>query len=173
MAGLSFAAPNKEKRREMREDADIAEKPGKTERREVKHDAAGGGEKPAVQDQQAKFLLKLREQFDVADDAEWEVLAARIAKLADLRRGAAAGATGANVASVPNNKRSGRSPEQDALRAAVADKLPEAEVRARLSRLHDVRLQEEAKIAKAQEELRAVLTVRQEAVAVMVGLLPP
>ena len=29
-----------------------------------------------------------------------------------------------------------------------------------------------AKVAKAQEELRAVLSVRQEAIAVMFGLLP-
>jgi hypothetical protein len=31
----------------------------------------------------------------------------------------------------------------------------------------------EARLAKAQAELRAVLTVRQEAVAVLAGLLPP
>jgi tRNA A37 methylthiotransferase MiaB len=58
------------------------------------------------------------------------------------------------------------------LRAAITDKLPDAEVKSRLERLREVRKQNEAKVAKAQEELRAVLSVRQEAVAVMFGLLP-
>jgi hypothetical protein len=35
-----------------------------------------------------------------------------------------------------------------------------------------MRKDSEVKLAKAQEDLRAVLTVRQEAVAVMAGLLP-
>ena len=63
-------------------------------------------------------------------------------------------------------------PEQDSLRAAIMDKLPDAEVKSRLERLREVRKQNEAKVSKAQEELRAVLSVRQEAVAVMFGLLP-
>jgi hypothetical protein len=58
------------------------------------------------------------------------------------------------------------------LRAAITEKLPDAEVKSRLDRLREVRKQNEAKVAKAQEELRAVLSVRQEAVAVMFGLLP-
>lgn len=37
----------------------------------------------------------------------------------------------------------------------------------------DVHRQNEAKVEKAEEELRAVLTARQEAVAVVAGLLPP
>ena len=63
-------------------------------------------------------------------------------------------------------------PEQDALRAAITDKLPDAEIKSRLDRLREVRKQNEAKLTRAQEELRAVLSVRQEAVAVMFGLLP-
>ena len=58
------------------------------------------------------------------------------------------------------------------MRAAITEKLPDAEVKSRLERLREVRKQNEAKVAKAQEELRAVLSVRQEAVAVMFGLLP-
>ena len=36
---------------------------------------------------------------------------------------------------------------------AVRDKLPDAEIKARLARAHDVHRQNEAKLAKAQEEL--------------------
>jgi hypothetical protein len=39
-------------------------------------------------------------------------------------------------------------------------------------RLRESRKQNEAKLAQAQEELRAVLSVRQEAIAVLYGMLP-
>jgi hypothetical protein len=55
----------------------------------------------------------------------------------------------------------------------LTSKLPDAEIKARLARVHEVYVQDGARLAKAQEELRAVLTIRQEAVAVMAGLLPP
>jgi hypothetical protein len=63
-------------------------------------------------------------------------------------------------------------PEMDALQAAINDKAPDAEVKARLERLREVRKDNEAKLTKAQEDLRAVLSVRQEAAAVLAGLLP-
>lgn len=59
-----------------------------------------------------------------------------------------------------------------ALQAAVRDKLPEAEVKVRLAKLRETRKNDEAKLAKAQDDLRVVLSVRQEAVAVVFGLLP-
>ncbi len=65
----------------------------------------------------------------------------------------------------------GGSPEQVALTQAVADKLPDAEIKARLTKLRETRKANEAKLEKAQDELRAVLTVRQEAQAVLLGLL--
>lgn len=66
----------------------------------------------------------------------------------------------------------GGSPEAQALQAAVNDKLPEAEIKLRLARLREVRQSNESKLHKAQEDLRAVLTVRQEAIAVLLGLVP-
>ncbi|HEY1107861.1 MAG TPA: hypothetical protein VGE76_04490 [Opitutaceae bacterium] len=65
----------------------------------------------------------------------------------------------------------GGSPEQTALTQAVTDKLPDAEIKARLTKLRETRKANEAKLEKAQDELRAVLTVRQEAQAVLLGLL--
>jgi hypothetical protein len=59
-----------------------------------------------------------------------------------------------------------------ALGFAIRDKLPDAEVKTRLERLRESRKESEAKLTKAQEDLRAVLSVRQEAIAVMFGLLP-
>ena len=48
----------------------------------------------------------------------------------------------------------------------------DAEIKARLERVRGSRKTNEEKLTKAQEELRALLDVRQEAVAVMLGLLP-
>jgi hypothetical protein len=59
-----------------------------------------------------------------------------------------------------------------ALQSAIRDKLPDAEIKSRLDRVRETRKDNEAKLTKAQEELRALLTVRQEAVAVMYGMLP-
>jgi len=44
-------------------------------------------------------------------------------------------------------------------------------VKAKLAKLRESRKEKEGKLEKAQEELRAVLTTRQEAIAVMMGLL--
>lgn len=73
----------------------------------------------------------------------------------------------------PRGGRGGSSnTEMGQLQAAVRDKLPEAELKVRLAKLRETRKNDEAKLAKAQEDLRAVLTLRQEAVAVVFGLLP-
>lgn len=123
-------------------------------------------------DIQARMLAGLRNQFAVTDDAEWSLISERITRVFDLRRNAAAG--GAAFF----NSRAGRfgrgapaDPAFDALKAAVSENLPDAEIKARLARLREERKQNEARLDQAREELRAVLTVRQEAVAVMTGLL--
>lgn len=130
----------------------------------------------------AQMQERLREQFGVTDDAEWTLISERLTKLSEIRR-SAGGGMGRGGPGGPGGGPSGPSsrggrggpsgnPEQDSLRAAITEKLPDAEVKSRLERLREVRKQNEAKVAKAQEELRAVLSVRQEAVAVMFGLLP-
>jgi hypothetical protein len=129
------------------------------------------------EEMQQRMMTALREQFGVTDDAEWTLISERITKVAELRRsvnggfggmGLRAGATGGR----PNRPGAVANPDQDALRVAVTDKLPDAEVKARLARLRETRKQNEEKLTKAQEDLRSVLSVRQEAVAVLAGLLP-
>ena len=156
----------------------FAAKPGKAERREMKADGADAADakpaKPSAEDASAKVLAKLREQFEVTDDAEWELIAGRIQQVTELRR-SLTGAPSLRGGPTATDKvrRTARAGDQDALRTAVRDKLPDAELKLRLSRAHELRQQEEARLAKAQDELRSILTVRQEAVAVVAGLLPP
>ena len=147
----------------------------------------GGGRgnfDPAQMQQQQ--LAALREQFDVTDDAEWKLISDKITVVSDLRRASGGGFGGMRAmmgggAGGPGGGQNGggrggrggvASPEQDSLRQAITDKAPDAEIKSRLARLRDVRKENEAKLTKAQEDLRALLSVRQEAVAVMAGLLP-
>jgi len=170
------AKPNKAETREMKRELGAEGVEGKVGKRDDKADAPSG--KPAAGDADARMMAKLREQFDVTDDAEWALIAERIIKVSELRR-ILGGATGAKGPALGDRKKpaaraeGSMQAEQAALRAAVRDKLPDAEVKARLARVHEVYQQNEARLAKAQADLRAVLTVRQEAVAVMAGLLTP
>jgi hypothetical protein len=150
------------------------------------------------QDMQARLLTALRERLEVTDDEEWKVISDRVAKVSELRRATGGGAPmfgafggrggppgggqggPAGPGGTGGDARGGRgpgrgpggSPELAALSTAVRDKLPDAEIKSRLDRLRETRKDSEAKLTKAQEELRAVLSVRQEAVAVVFGLLP-
>jgi hypothetical protein len=148
----------------------------------------GGGERGSFnpQEMQNRMLNALRDRLEVTDDEEWKLISARIAKVTELRRATGAGLAGvggfAGRGGPPgggDNREQGRggprpggSAELAALSSAVRDKLPDAEIKSRLDRLRETRKENEAKLTKAQEELRAVLSIRQEAVAVVFGLLP-
>lgn len=141
-------------------------KPGKPDREE-KALQRSGGDQP-VRDagaESARVLTRLREAMRVTDDAEWAIISARITAVQ-----AAGGGAGAKEKAKPAG------PERaalDALRSAVRDGLPEAELQLRLARWAALQRERGATLDRARAELRAVLTVRQEAVAVLAGLLDP
>jgi hypothetical protein len=140
------------------------------------------------QDMQARMMSALRERFGVTNDDEWAVISDRLTKVSELRRASGSGmgammfgrggpgggdsrGGGDRSTSTRGSSRSGGSNDVAALQAAIQDKLPEAEIKARLDRVRELRKENEAKLVKAQEDLRAVLSVRQEAIAVLAGLL--
>lgn len=151
------------------------EKVPKEERREMKRagDLPAKEDKPRATEVKERISSRLRERLEVTDDAEWAVISERITRIEELRRATASGP----LAALDRAKRSARGEnggaEREALRSAVTDRLPDAEIRSRLARLGEAQKRDAAKLAQAQEDLRAVLTVRQEAIAVMFGLLPP
>ncbi|MBI5768855.1 MAG: hypothetical protein HZA93_13740 [Verrucomicrobia bacterium] len=140
------------------------------------------------QQMQQQMLDRIREQFGITDDAEWKIISDRLTAVTEARRnagGGVGGMFGGRGGPPPGGGRGGDtgggggrrggfggSPEQDSLRQAVTDNLPDAELKSRMARLRETRKANEEKLARAQEELRAVLSVRQEAVAVMFGLIP-
>ena len=62
-------------------------------------------------------------------------------------------------------------PEQEALQKAIDAKAPADEIKSKLAKYREARKVKEANLAKAQDDLRKVLSVRQEAIASVSGLL--
>jgi hypothetical protein len=63
------------------------------------------------------------------------------------------------------------SQEAKDLRAAIEAKAPADEIKAKLEKYRAYKKGKEAELAKAQEKLKEVLNARQEAAAVLAGLL--
>lgn len=130
------------------------------------------------------MLRGIREQFQVEDDAEWAVISEQMQKVSELRRLTGGGMGGLGNAMAlrggpPGGRADGRrgpgggpGPEAEALGNAIRSNATPAEIKARLERFRIVRKENEAKLTAAQEELRSLLNLRQEAIAVLIGLLP-
>jgi len=144
-------------------------------------DRPGGGRDPEQMRQ--RMMERMREQFDVKDDAEWKLLEGKIQKVTDARRavGGGFGAFGGGRRPGGDGGQGGgggnrggfggeSSPEVEALRKAIEDKAPAEEIKTKLAKVREVRKANEAKLEAAQEDLKKILTVKQEAAAVLAGL---
>lgn len=123
-----------------------------------------------------RMMENYREQLDAKDDAEWKLIEARIQKVMDARReigfgGMGFGRGGRGGDARGRGGRGETSPEADALHKAIEAKASAEELKAKLAKFRDARKEKEANLEQAQDELRKVLSVRQEAAAVLAGLL--
>ncbi len=176
VAGYAQEKPGKENARTFKRDATGDDSGGKPKKRDDNYDPRRTKANPA--EAQARVLDRLREKLDVIDDTEWALIMERMTTIDEIRRTlwtSSASARGPLPGTEKNKRNSGSSgnPERDALRSAVSDNLPDAEIKSRLARAHEIHRRNEARLAQAQANLRAILSIRQEAVAVMAGLLPP
>ncbi len=132
------------------------------------------------------MMDNLKEQLEVTDDAEWKaleprvqaVMDARMAAMSGMGRGMFGGPRRRNTEGGANADQPRRGPfgqtqsaEAEALQKAIDAKAPKAEVKAALEKYVAYRKAKQAELEKAQEELRKVLTSRQEAIATLNGLL--
>lgn len=134
----------------------------------------------------ARMAERVRELLEVKNDDEWKLISARLEKVTEARNevrslsgdmrllfsreGSGGGDQGRTRA--PGGFGGGTpNPEAEALSKAVQAKAPTDEMKQRLARVREARKAAEAKYDKASEELRQVLTVRQEATLVAVGTL--
>jgi len=148
---------------------------------------------------QQRRMDALKEQMEVKDDSEWNAIKPLIQKVMDTQRAVFAdrmrgamrgfgggrgggpsgpGGGGGDQGGDNGGRRRGggfgggeASPEAQALEKAVESKASASETKAALTKYLEARKAKEADFTKAQDELRKVLTVRQEAVATVNGLL--
>jgi len=134
-----------------------------------------------------------RERLEIKGDDEWKAIQPLIEKVSDARLAVAVGGGGFgfgrggggrrgggnNDAQANGNNQGGRrgfpggepSPEAEELQKAIDSNASKDELKAKLAKVREARKEKEAKLAKAQEDLKKVLTVKQEAAAVLMGLL--
>jgi len=122
-----------------------------------------------------RFMNSIKEQLK-ADDDEWKVLSPKIEKLMTAQRDARAGGGGFrgrggggggdNQPTTPVAKASAD------LRTALDNKdTPAEDIAKKLAALREARDKARADLAAVQKELKEVLTQRQEAVLVTMGML--
>ena len=142
---------------------------------------------------QQRMLDRYREDFEIKSDDEWKAIQPRVEKVMQVRReliafGGGFGGFGgrggrppgggnadanANGGNAPrrNAFRGEPSPETEALQKAIDAKASSDEIKNTLAKFRDARKAKETELEKAQDDLRKVLTMKQEAAAVLAGLL--
>lgn len=140
----------------------------------------GGGDFDPAQMRQ-RMMERYREALEVKSDDEWKVLEGRIGKVFDAQRDTRMGMSFRGPRPQGGNDRGGDrgrnpfggepSPEAEALQKALESKASSEEIKVKLAKYREVRKAKEANLEKAQDELRKLLTVRQEATSVAMGLL--
>jgi hypothetical protein len=157
----------------------------------------GGGQRgdfdPA--EMRERMAERMKERFGVTNDDEWKIISERIEKVTEARRGtgagggfAAMGRAGGRGPGGPEGAPGGgrgqggpggrggfggqASPEAEELQKALDANASPEEIKAKLAKVREARIASEAKLKTAQNQLKEVLNTRQEAVAVLMGLLP-
>ena len=151
----------------------------------------GGGGRGNFEEFRQRRMNDYRERLEIKGDDEWKAIQPLIEKVSDARLAVAVGGGGFgrggggrrgggnNDAQANGNNQGGRrgfpgaepSPEAEELQKAIDSNASKDELKAKLAKVREARKDKEAKLAKAQEDLRKVLTLKQEATAVLMGLL--
>jgi hypothetical protein len=141
----------------------------------------GGNFDPAQMRQQIADRMSafLRDKLAVTNDDEWAVIQPKVSKVTQIRMQVAFAGMGGFRGMMGGNRGGGNrfggmmqsNPEQDALQQALDSNAPKDQVKAALENLRAARKRQKDDLAKAQDELREMLTLRQEATLVSLGIL--
>lgn len=132
-------------------------------------------------------ITRIMDQMNVTDDAEKKALSDAIGKVFDARmevgmggmrfggsRRSRSGDTNSTDTGSSARRRGGfgtPSAEAEDLQKAIDDKAPADQIKAKLAKLRESNQAKQAKLDAAQADLLKLLTSRQEAIAVLNGLL--
>lgn len=149
-----------------------------------------GGFDPA--EMQKRMLERVKEQLEVTKDDEWAVLQPIVQKVFDARREQMAEGMGGMMRGFSRSRGGGdnnnggggsgdqnrrpsffgeRSAESQALDKAIESKASKKDLEAAMAKVRAAKKAKEAKVKEAQDNLRKVLSTRQEAIAVANGWL--
>ena len=132
-----------------------------------------------------RMMERVREQLAVKDDSEWSVIESRIKKLSDSRFGVGRGmggpgGPGGQAGQAGQGGQGGRqgrggfgqaNPDAEVLQTALDSGASADDIKVKLTAYRAAAKVKEGQLEKAQDELRQLLSVKQEARAVLLGLL--
>jgi len=132
---------------------------------------------------QQRMMERVRTDLGFTNDTEWNAVQPLVQKVMDARRDVGfggrfrrgGGGNGGDNGNQDNGPRRGGfgepSPEADALQKAIEANAPAAQIKSLLQKYRDAQKDKQSKLEQAQSSLRKVLTTKQEAQAVLLGLL--
>jgi hypothetical protein len=132
----------------------------------------GGGFDPAQFQQ--RMMEQTRQSLNLTNAEEWAAIQPLVQKVMDARRAIGGGGMGMPGPGGPGGRgRPGAqaSSEQQALQKAIDDSAPVPQIKDALAKCRAARKDKQAKLEAAQTDLMGVLSVTQEAQAVLLGLL--
>ena len=146
----------------------------------------GGGNFDPAQMQQ-RFMERVHDDLGYTNETQWSAVQPLVQKVFDAQRDARSGMgrmfrgnRGGNGANANANAGGGGgrggfggtpNPEAEALQKAIDDNAPTAQIKTALAKYQATQKAKQAKLVTAQENLRKVLTTKQEAQATLLGLL--
>ncbi len=117
------------------------------------------------------FAGMLKERLEISDD-EWVAIGPLVTKVFEIQRAGRPSFGGRSGRGGPGGGQSSGNPEADALSATLEkEDASNDEIKAKLAAYRAAREKREKQLKAAREELRAVLSVKQEARLVMMGIL--
>jgi hypothetical protein len=118
---------------------------------------------------QKRTMDSVRERLGFTNDVEWTAVLPLVQKVMDARSESRTSTSFGRGSRTSGFKTLA---EADALQKTIDDKVPATQVKNALERYRAARKSSEAKLAAAQADLQMVLTIRQEAQASLMGLVP-
>lgn len=142
----------------------------------------GGGFRNMDPAQRQQFMMdRMKQDLGFTNDTDWSAVEPLVQKVMDARRETMAGGgfggfrrnRGGNADNGGDNNRPQRpsNPDRDALQSAVDSNAPAPQLAAALAKFRASQKAKQSKLEQAQSDLAKVLTPKQEAQAVLAGLL--
>ncbi|HWD94605.1 MAG TPA: hypothetical protein VG938_19910 [Verrucomicrobiae bacterium] len=131
---------------------------------------------------QQRYMDRVKDQMGFTNDTDWEAVQPLVQKVMDARRESMSGMFGGfgrrggrggngGNAGGGNGGQDNVNPDREALQQAIDSNAPAAQVKTLLDKYRAGQKAKQAKLEQAQADLQKVLTQKQEAAAVLAGLL--